>query len=258
MEDAVELRIASKSGFERGVQHGAALAVSVEVKEPLDALAIAVVDKGKACLFVKEPAETACTESRFAGEVGKWAIGSAVTDEARGALNSGVNLLHGDVAGVLEALPGKEQGVGETGIEQRQVPGGGEIREKIPEALHILLREAAACISIDGGLQQGASWNIDGDAADHSAAEDSNPHTEIRGLLDEDMFLRGEKPEEIAASDFIAAIAEKVDAAAASDQIQFKFGMSMTAVCRGKIVVLPDAAIEFGRQMQMLAHDKKR
>lgn len=258
LEDAVELRVAAKAGFERGVEHGAGLAVSVEVEKPLDALAVAKVDQGEASLLVEEAAETSRTQSGFPRQFGKRKRGSVVADEPRGALDRWMNVLDGDVAGVLKALPGEEQRVGNTGIEKGLMPGGGEIGEEPLDTLHVLLGEAAAGVAVHAGLNEGASGNVDGDAANHSAAKDSDPHAEVGSLFDEDMLLRGEEPEKISAADFVPALAEEIDAPAAGDEIQFKFGVGMTAVGGGKVVVLPDAAIEFGLQMQVLTHDKKR
>lgn len=258
LEDAVELRVTAKAGFQRGVEHGAGLAVTVKVEKPLDALTVAKVHHGEACLLVKEAAEAAGTESGFLGQLSQRVSGSIVADEPRRTLDCGVNVLDGDVASPLEALPGEEQRVGNPGVEKGLMPGGGEIGEEPFEALHVLLGEAAACVAVDIGLNERTSRNVDGNAANHPAAKDSDPHTKVGSLFDEDMLLSGEEPEKISTADFVTSFAEEVDAPAAGDEIQFKFGVSMAAVGGGKVVVLPDATIQFRLQVQVLTHDKKR
>lgn len=258
MEDSMELGIAAKPGLERGVEHGALLPVSIEIEKPLDALAVAKVHEGEASLLMEEPAEAAGAESRVARQIGKRTSGSVVANQARYPLHGGMNVLHGNVACVLKALPGEQQSVGDAGIEKGLMPGCGEIGEKISEALHVLLREAPASVAVDAGLEQRAGGDVDGDASNHPAAKDADPHAEVAGLLNKDVFLRGKEPEQVSSADFVAAVAEQVDAPAAGDEIEFEFGMGMATIGGGEIVVLPDAAIQLRLQMQMLTHDKKR
>ena len=258
MEDAMELWIAAEASLERRVEHGPALPVAVEIEETLNALAIAEIDQGETCLLVKKPAEPACAEPSFTRNVRNRTIGSAVADKARGALHGGVNVLHGNSAGVLEAIPGEEQSIRESGVEQGLRLFGGKLREKIPETLCVLLGQAAACFASDAGLEERSGGDVDGDAANHPAAEHADPHAEIWSLFDEHVFLCGEEPEEIAAADFVTAVTEEVYAATPGDKIQFQLRMSVAAVGSGKVVVMPETAIQFRRQMQMLTHDKKR
>lgn len=254
VEDAMELRVAAEAGFEQG----AGLAVSIDIEEALDALPVAEVDEGETRLLMEEPAEAARAESGVTGQLSEGAGRGVVPDETGGALDGGMHVLHGDFAGVLKALPCEEQRVGDACIEEGLMPGRGEIGEECSKTLHVLLREPSAGFKVAVGLKQGTRRYVDRDAADHAPEKDADPHAEVGGLLDEDVFLRGEEPEEIAAADFVAAIAEKIDAATVGDEIQFQFGIGVKAVGGGKVVVLPDAAIKPGLQMQMLTHDKKR
>ncbi len=258
MKDAMELRIAAEASLERSVEHGSALPVAVQIEESLNTPAIAEVNEGEPGLLVKQSAQPACAKSGFTRDVRNWTIGRAVADEAGGTLDGGVNILNGNIAGVLEAIPGKEQSIRESGIEKRLMLCGGKVREEIPKALRVPLGKAAAGFAGEAGLEQRTGRDVDGDVANHPAAEHADPHAEIWSLFNEDVFLCREEPEEVAAADFVTAVAQEVDAATSGDEIQFQLGMSVAAVGGGKVVVLPYPAIQFRRQMQMLTHDKKR
>lgn len=87
---------------------------------------------------------------------------------------------------------------------------------------------------------------------DGAPLEDYDPHLEIEGLFDEDVFLRREEPEKIAATDLITTVAEKIRARALGDEIQFEFGMVMAPVGSSGVGIAPGHAIEFRRKIETL------
>lgn len=254
----MKLRVASEASFECGIKHGCALPGAVKVEEALDTLTVAKIDEGKPSLLVKEAAESACTQARIPGKLGQRTGVVAIADKPGSALYCRVNVHRGYVARMLEALPGEKQCISDACVEKRRMLGGGEIGKKIAEPLQILLSEASAGFAFERGLREGPSRRIESDPTNHPTAEDCDPHAEVGGLLDEDVILRGKQPEEVAAADLITAAPDEVDASTASYEVQFEFGVSMAAIGRGKVVVLPDSSVQFSWQMKMLTHDKKR
>ena len=57
LEDAMELRVAAEAGFQRGVEHRAALAGAVDFAEFFHALTIAKIHERDARLLFEQPAQ---------------------------------------------------------------------------------------------------------------------------------------------------------------------------------------------------------
>ena len=75
----------------------------------------------------------------------------------------------------------------------------------------------------------------------------SHPHLKVGGLIDEDVVLCGEKPEEVAAPDFIAAVTEQIGAKTVGYEVQLKLGVGVPTVGGCYVTVAPDVAVEFCR-----------
>ena len=56
---------------------------------------------------------------------------------------------------------------------------------------------------------------------DKRGTENADPHFEIGRLLEEDVFLRREEPDERAAGEFVTPIGQQVGAGAAGDEVEF-------------------------------------
>ena len=135
---------------------------------------------------------------------------------------------------------------------------GGDFREQGFQPSQCRLRQPAAVFTSGICLPQNSRGRIRGNSPDGVRFGDSDPHLEVGGLLDEDMFLRGKQPEQIAAPDLVFAVGEQVEAAALRDEVKFQFGVMVHRVGAALLVVVPEVAIEFGRQMEVLAHDDKK
>ena len=186
-------------------------------------------------------------------------LGNCVADESGGAFDGWMQFADGNLGGGLEAGPRVKKGVAQAGIFEAGFTSGGELGEEIFKARKIARREAAAGLAGEVALEEGASVGVDGAGADGAAAKDGNPHFEVGCLLDEHVFLRGEEPEEIAATDLVAAVAEQVGAATAGDEVELEFDVMVAAIGGGEIGVTPDVAVLRGRELEALQHgDKKR
>lgn len=137
-----------------------------------------------------------------------------------GALNGGVNLIGRDLACVLEALPCVEKCVCQTRIEKaRFCGGGGEIVEDPFEVDEVLLFESPAGIGGQRLLKKRTRVRVDSMTSDCATFKDNDPHLEVRSLLDKDVFLCREEPEEVAATNLIAAVAEEISADTSGDEV---------------------------------------
>lgn len=258
MKDPMELGIAAKARLKRRIEHRTSLAIPINVKKTFDALTVAEVDQRESCLLVEEATEASRAQSRIPCQFRKRPRGRAVPDQSRNAFYRGMYILYGDIARTLEAFPGEKQSVRNSRIQQRLMSCSRKVRVDFPESLHVLLCEAPASIALNVRLKQGTSWDINGSTANHPTAKNADPHPKIRCLFYENVFLGGKEPEEIATADLVAAISEEVDTTAASYKVELKFGVSMATVCRGKVVVLPNATVQLRLQVKVLTHDKKR
>ena len=70
--------------------------------------------------------------------------------------------------------------------------------------------------------------------------------------------MRGKQPEQIAAPDLVFAVGEQVEAAALRDEVELQLGVMVHRVGAALLAVVPEVAIEFGRQLEVLAHDDKK
>ena len=207
----MELGIAAEAGFEGGVEHGLTLAGAVDLKESTDALSISEVDHGEPGLLLEEPAEAGGAEAGAASELVEAERGGVFADEMRGAFHGGMDIAYRNIGGALEAVPGLKQSVAEPGVEQTGLVGGaGELGEELFEALEVLFGEAAAAFAGGFGLKEDAGCGIGGGPLDGLALEDGDPHFEVAGLLEQHVLLRGEEPEEIAATYLVPAVGEEV------------------------------------------------
>lgn len=170
-----------------------------------------------------------------------------------GALNGGVNFISRDFASALEALPCVEKCVCQTRIEKARFCGGsGEIAEDLFDVDEVLLGEASAGVGGQRLLEKRMRSGIDSVTFDGAALEDDDPHLKVGSLLDKDMFLRGEEPEKIAATNLVATVTEKIGARASGDEIQFELGVVMTPVGSSGAGITPGHAVEFGRKVETL------
>ena len=255
----MELGVAAEAGFERGVEEGVTFAVAVDLLEALDTLTVAELDDVGAGLFFEEAAEARGAKADGGGEAREAVFGGGVADESGGALDGGMELTDGNVGGGLEAGPCMKKGVAQAGVPEADLAGGGELGEEVFKTREIARVEAAAGLAGEVALEQGAGGRVDGAGADGAAAEDGDPPFEVGCLLDEDVFLRGEEPEEVAAADLVAAVAEEVGAATAGDEVELELDVMVAAIGGGEVGIAPDVAVECGRELEALQHvDKKR
>jgi hypothetical protein len=73
-------------------------------------------------------------------------------------------------------------------------------------------------------------------------------------LLDEDMFLRGEEPKQIAAADLVFTIRQQIKSAPLRDKVKLQLGVMVHRVGATVVAVMPEMAVECGGQFQLLAH----
>ena len=164
-----------------------------------------------------------------------------------------------NLAGMIEALPGVQQCIGKAGVQKAGFAGYiGELREEFLKAREILLTQATAGVSGEAALLQGNRHGIGGAAFDQPAAEDDDPHLEVGCLLDEDMLLCGEEPEQVAASYLVLSVAEQISSSAACDEIQLQLSVVMPPVGAGRVGVAPRHTVEICGKFEPLQHDDKK
>lgn len=257
-EDAMELRVTSKSSLQCGGEHGLPLPRPVDVEEPLHALSIAEIDEGKAGLLMEEAAQSCRAESGTPREDFEREGAVGVANQARGALHCRVHIAHGHAGSIPKRVPCKPQGICKSSIGH----GGltikrSQFRQKKLESLDFLLSETPAQIGPQHRFQQNTRRGIRGQAADSAAAKDRDPHAKVGALLHQHVFLFGKQPQEISAANLIPLIANEIGSRAARDQVQFQLRVGVATIRHGARGVLPHASVEFGGKIQFLAHATK-
>jgi hypothetical protein len=156
-------------------------------------------------------------------------------------------------------LPSGEEGEPEASVEQAVILlHGGDVGEEGFQFVESGLGQASAIFTGGVGLTQDAGGGIGSDLADGFGFYDADPHLEVGRLLDEHVFLRGEKPEEIATADLVFAVGEQIEAGAAGDEVELQFGVMVHGVGAPELAVVPEVSIEAGGQFEELVHDDKK
>jgi hypothetical protein len=165
----------------------------------------------------------------------------------------------GDLARASETLPCVQEGEGEAGIQKTGFTGSvGKLREELLEAGEVRLAQAAAGVSREASLLKGKRCRIGRAAFDQPPPEDEDPHLKIRSLLDEDVLLGGEEPEQVASADSIMTITQEIGSGATRDEIQLELFMVVPPVRTGRVGVTPRHTIEICREFEPLQHDDKK
>jgi hypothetical protein len=254
----VKLCITAEAGFEGCVEDRVALASAVTIKEPLDASSVAEVDHRKTGLLLEETAKATGAKARALGDDGKREVGAVFIDQSGGAFDRGVNVLYGNVARACEHSPCLEKGIAKTSVEESGfICYDGQFSEEIIEAADVLAAEPPTGFHFERVLKQRAREGIDRAAANHATAIDRDPHFKGDRLLDEDMFLGGEQPEQISTLHLISSLTEQVDPDSTSNEVQFEFRVSVAFVSGSQIAISPDLTIEVLGEMQALNHRDK-
>jgi len=118
--------------------------------------------------------------------------------------------------------------------------------------------KAPAGVTRQRPLKESPGTRIDGSSFYCSSTKDGDPHLKIRRLLDQRMFLRWKKPQQITTENLISSIAEQICSSAPCDNVQFEFYMMMMTVGGREIGVAPDASIEDRRQFESSEHNNKK
>lgn len=151
-----------------------------------------------------------------------------------------MNVANGNVCRSLETSPGCEESVAQASVEKpRPVARGFDLNEQRVEACKVALGQSAAVFTRGDLLSQDFRARICSYPPDGSGFGDANPHFEIECLLDEHVFLGGEKPQQIAVAYPIFAIGQQVNTGALCHEIEFQFGVMVHRMNPPEIAVIP-------------------
>ena len=134
----------------------------------------------------------------------------------------------------------------------------GDFSEQSFESGERALWQAPAVFPGRVGLPQNPGVRVGRNPPDGFGLEDADPHFEVGGLLDQDMFLGRKEPEQVAAVNPIFAIGQQIETGALGDQVELQLGVMMLGVGPPVLAVMPEVAVPFRRQMEVLAHDDKK
>ena len=170
-----------------------------------------------------------------------------------------MHIVNGHIGGAFETLPGRQQSIAQAGIKKtRLFSRGGNFRQQRFQPRKNRLRKTSAILTRRIRLAQNFGSHVRGQPPDGPRLRDANPHFEIGRLLNQDVFLRGKQPEQIAPANLIFAIGEQVKPAALRHQIELQFRVMMHCVRPAVMAVMPQVTIETGREFELLAHDDKK
>jgi len=93
---------------------------------------------------------------------------------------------------------------------------------------------------------------------DGAPFEYDNPHLKVDGLFDKNVFLCGEEPEKISATNLVAAIAKEISSGSPGDEVKLEFCMAVAPVGSSGIGITPRHAVKFGRKIEALQHNDKK
>ena len=255
----MELRVAAKARFQRGVKHLQPLARAIEREKFFHSLAVAEIHQRQSRLLFEQAAQTRRAQAGAAGKFVQSKFVALVTNKSRGFFDGWVNIMHRHVGGAFKIMPRGEQRVTQSGIEEtRMVARGGDFGEQGFEPCKHRLRQTAAVFA--GWIRplQNCRVRVGGDPADGLRPGDTDPHFEVGRLFDEDVFLRGKQPEQIATADLVFAVGEQVEAAALRDEIELQFRVTMHRVGATVVTVMPEIAVQLGGQFELLEHGDKK
>ncbi|HEY2039749.1 MAG TPA: hypothetical protein VGG95_08785 [Edaphobacter sp.] len=190
-------------------------------------------------------------------KIGQVAIRGIYTQDLCGPLYGRMKFVCGDLVCTLKTVPSMEQRVTEASVHQPRLNNRRQFSEEFFKTNQIAPTEPSAGISRIGGLQQHFCFAVGSISSDGSTTEDGNPHLEFLGLFHQHMFLRRKQPEQIAAAYLVSEVPQQVDSSSLRNQVQFQFGMMMRPIGDGKVCVTPNLAIENGRKLETLQHDKE-
>ncbi len=129
---------------------------------------------------------------------------------------------------------------------------GGELLQQLLTTRKRFGREPSTALPWKKPQQQRLTRIIQRDSANHTTPKDSDPHGELRRLVDEHMLLTGKEPQQVTTSNLISKIAEQVRATPPRHQIQLELGMPVRTVLRGSVGVGPDATVQGWLEIQAL------
>ena len=251
----MELRVAPETGCQRRVEHREALASAVEPQETFDALTVAEVHQRNAGLLLEQSAQARGAEAGTPGKFFRAQRGGFVADQPRGAFDGGMNVMHWNIGGMFEILPRAKQGVAQPGIEETgTIVRGGDFGKQSVESREVALGQPPAVLTGGIGLTQNFCVRVGGNSPDGFGFEDADPHFEIGCLLDEYVFLRRKKSEQIATVNLVFAVGQQVETGALSDEVEFQLGVMMHGVGAPVVAIMPEIATEVGGQFELLAH----
>ena len=254
----MKLRVAAEAGEESGFDEGVAGAGAVEAEEAFEAFALAEGGEADAGLLLEEAAEAGGTEAGVAGE-GVEADGAVgVGEEAGGLGDGGVDVGAGDgFVGELVGLPGGDKGVVEGRVEEFEVVTDGAFIDMVEEVDVAGIDLAAEDVAGIAGAEDAAVAGT-GAAFDKAGLEDDDPHGEIVGPIDENVFLFGEEPDHGTGEERDAAVAEEVGGLAGEDEVDLEFLVMMGGDGAKLAVGEEGEALGTGADLELFLHNDKK
>ncbi len=118
--------------------------------------------------------------------------------------------------------------------------------------------QTAAGVTGEASLLQGTGCRIGGTSLNQATTEDDDPHLKVGRLLDEDVLLRGEEPEQVAAAYLIMTAAQQIGSAAARNEVQLQLRMAVAAVGTCRVGITPRHSVEACGKFESLQHGDKK
>jgi len=254
----MELRIAAETGEEGGLNKGVARTGAVEAEEALEAFALAEGSEADAGLLLEEAAEAGGAEAGAVGE-GVEADGAVGAGEEAGSLgDGGVDVGARDgFAGELVGLPRGDERVIEGGVDEREIFADGTFVDVVEEVDVAGIDLAAEDVAGIAGAEDAAVAGT-GAAPDEPGLEDDDPHGEIVGPINEDVFLSGEEPNHGTGKERDAAVAEEVGGFAGEDEVDLEFLVMVGGDGAELAVGEEGEALDAGADLELFLHGDKK
>ena len=120
------------------------------------------------------------------------------------------------------------------------------------------MAQPSAGVPGEATLQERKGWRVGGAALNQPAPKDNDPHLEVGSLFNEDMLLRREEPEQVAAADLIVTVAKQIGARTTCDEVQLELCVVMPPVRTRRIGVTPCHTVEISGKFEPLQHGDKK
>src|ERR1035441_8475280 len=115
----MELRVAAKARFKRGVKHLQPLARAIEREKFFHSLAIAEIHQRQSRLLFEQAAQTRRAQAGATGKFVQSKFVALITNEPRGFFDGWVNIMNWHVGGAFKIMSRGKQQIGRASCRER-------------------------------------------------------------------------------------------------------------------------------------------